>query len=282
VLDRIQDGGIRALVCLEADPCGDYPDPGRAEAALSRLETLIVLDALPTATVHRADLFLPTTTVAEQDGTFVNQEGRMLAFQRVIEPGLPIRVVGESGPPPREFSAETPGALARPDWAILAELSGREPELAAIRRNLTEADSRFAGLTELPAEGEGHRISGRGAMPPPAAPHFPHGHPAHTLPLLAVEDLFGSELLSGFSAPLDAVRPEPQVLLHPRDAKRLGLADGDRAHLVAEQGRASVLVKLSSDMAPGAVIVPRLRHTALETFVPGSHIDCILEKEGKA
>ena len=47
--------------------CGDYPDPGRAEAALSRLETLIVLDALPTATVHRADLFLPTTTVAEQD-----------------------------------------------------------------------------------------------------------------------------------------------------------------------------------------------------------------------
>jgi NADH-quinone oxidoreductase subunit G len=279
LLDLIQDGRIRALICLEADPCGDYPDSGRAETALSRLDALIVLDALPTATVRRADLLLPTTAVAEQAGSFINNEGRMLPFEQVIQPGLPIRVIGAGNHPPREFSNITPGALPRPAWAVLAELVGIDPTLAAIRTRLAVADSRFAGLAELSAGGEGRRVSGCGILPPPAAPHFPHCQPARTLPLLVVEHLFGSEILSGFSAPLVAVRPEPYVLLHPQEAERLGLIEGDRAHLVAEKGRASVIVRVTSEMAQGTAIVPRLRHTALEVFVPGSHLDCTLEKE---
>ena len=280
LLDRILDGRIRALVCLEADPCGDSPDPGRAEAALARLDTLIVFDHLPTATARRADLLLPTTTIAEQAGSFVSNEGRMLACERVIQPGLPIRVTGAGGHPPREFIGETPGALPCPAWAVLAELLGMEPKLADIRAHLTEIDPRFAGLTELRAGDEGRRVNGYGMLPPPAPSGFPHCQPARTLPLLAVENLFGSEILAGFSAPLDAVRPQPYVLLHPLDAERLGLAEGDRARLVAERGRSLVLVRVTPDMAPGAVIVPRLRHTALEAFVPGARIDCTLEKEG--
>jgi len=280
LLGLIQDGRIRALVCLEADPCGDYPDPGRAEAALSCLDMLVVLDGLATATARRADLFMPTTAVSEQAGSFVNNEGRMLAFGRVFQPGLPIRVTGAGNHPPREFVPETPGALPCPAWAVLAEFLGIEPELRNIRRQLTEVDPRFAGLTRISAGDEGRRVEGGGMLPPPAPAIFPHCQPARTIPLLVVENLFGSEILAGFSAPMDAVRPEPFVLLHPRDAEALGLADGDRAHLVAERGRALVRVQVTSAMAAGAAIVPRLRHTALAAFVPGARIDCTLEKEG--
>jgi NADH-quinone oxidoreductase subunit G len=279
LLDRILNGRIRALVCLEADPAGDYPDPGRAETALSRLDTLIVLDHLPTATARRADLLLPTTTVAEQDGSFVNNEGRMLPFERVIRPGLPIRSTGAGNHPPRDFVSETPGALPCPAWAVLAELLEIAPNLAEIRARLTEADPRFTGLLKLAADDEGRRVTGGGMLPPPGPAHFPHCQPARTLPLLVVEHLFGSEVLAGFSAPLDAVRPEPYLLLHPRDAENLGLAEGDRAHLVAERGRALVLVRVTPGMAPGAAIVPRLRHTALEAFVPGTQLNCTLQKE---
>jgi anaerobic selenocysteine-containing dehydrogenase len=69
------------------------------------------------------------------------------------------------------------------------------------------------------------------------------------------------------------------VQLHPRDAENFDLKDSDRAHLITEKGRASVIVRVTPDMAPGAAIVPRLRHTALEAFIPGSHLDCTLEKE---
>lgn len=280
LLDLIQEGRIRALVCLETDPCGDNPDPGRAEATLSRLDALIVLDALPTATVKRADLLLPTTSTAEQSGSFVNNEGRMLAFERVMQPGEPIRITGAGNHPPRTFLSDTPGALPCPAWAVLADVLEMEPDLTDIRARLTAGDPRFVGLTELSAESEGQRVSGRGTLPPSAAPHFPHCQPARTIPLLAVEALFGSEILSGFSAALDAVRPEPYVLLHPSDAESFNLQDGDRAHLVAENGRASVIVKVTDTMAAGSAIVPRLRHTALETFVPGAQLDCTLEKEG--
>ncbi|MEJ2200495.1 MAG: NADH-quinone oxidoreductase subunit NuoH, partial [Desulfuromonadaceae bacterium] len=209
LLDRIQEGRIRALICLESDPCGEHPDPGRATEALSHLDTLVVLDHLPTATVRRADLFLPTAAVTEQDGSFVNSEGRLQAFERVIRPGLPIQVTGNGNHPPRTFTTATPGGLPRPAWEILAELLGLAPSLTELREQLVASDSRFTGLTALSAGGEGRRITGKGALPPAGAAPFPHCQPGQTLPLLVVTSLFGSEVLAGFSAALDAVRPEP-------------------------------------------------------------------------
>jgi NADH-quinone oxidoreductase subunit G len=80
LLDRIQSGAVRGLICLECDPFLDHPDPGRVEAAFARLEFLAVLDSLPGQAARRADVLLPTRVPAESDGTFVNQEGRMQAF----------------------------------------------------------------------------------------------------------------------------------------------------------------------------------------------------------
>ena len=278
LLDAIQQKTVKALICLESDPFSDHSDPARVQLALAQLEYLAVLDYLPTQAVRRADLVLPTTAPAESSGCFVNNEGRLLAFAPAMAPGVSIRETGGGDHPPRSFPLQTPGSQPRPAWAALAELLETSVDLSALRHQLEQADSRFAGLTGLPLEGSGLRLTGQGSAPAKAL--CSPGPATAGLRLLATETLFGSELLSSLSPPLAAVTPAPFVLLHPTEAERLGLGDGQRLRLTTPFGFASVALRLSGEMAPGLVIAPRLRGTALENLVPGGGLlECSLSRE---
>jgi len=273
LLDAILAGEVRTLVCLECDPFQDHPDPGRVEAALAQLELLVVLDAVPGQAGLRAAIFLPTMVAAESAGSYVNQEGRMLAFAAAYAPGIPISVTGGGDHPPRSFRTDTPGDEPRPAWQLLAVLAGLEPELEAVRAVLVAADPRFAGLAGLDPEGEGVRVSGPGQRPPAPPRPRPHCVPEGTLRLLPVESFVGSELLASLSAPLAPLRPEPEVLLHPDDAGRFGLVYGATARIATRFGQLQARVRLVTGMAPGLVIVPRLRGSSLACLVPGGPAD---------
>ncbi|MBE0599671.1 MAG: molybdopterin-dependent oxidoreductase, partial [Desulfuromonadales bacterium] len=278
LLTGIEEGGIKALLCLECDPLGDHPNPGRVKKALAKLELLVVLDCLPTATAAQADLFLPTTVPAESAGTYVNNEGRMLPFASVFEPGIPLQVTGGGDHPPRHFELLTPGSEPRPAWAALAAIGGETISLTKIRLCLEREDARFAGLHRLDPQGTGQRVAG-GLPAPPAEAPAPAGH-GDALRLLATAHLFGSEALAACSPVLDEMRPAPYLLLHVDDAARLGLVAGDRVRLTTGIGEAIAILQLSSAMPPGLVIAPRLRGTPLELFVPGVPLPpCRLEKE---
>jgi len=269
LLDAMEAGRIKALVCLETDPFTDHPDPDRAQVALSRLELLAVLDHLPTRSAERADILLPTAAVAENAGTFVNNEGRMLPFEPVLEPGTPIRVTGEGGHPPRTFPARTPGGLPRSAPEVLAELQDEATDLAAVRRELEESDDRFSGLTGLETDGKGVRCAGAGELPPEAPEALAPVRPEGSLLLLPIEIPFGSEALSAFSAPLEPVVPVPHLMLGRGDARRLGIAEGDTILLTTELGHFELPTRLSDRTADGIAFIPRLRGSALEAFVPG-------------
>lgn len=277
ILTGMEEGRIRALICLETDPLGDCPEPQRLVQALDRLEFLAVLDYLPTETARRADLLLPTATLAESAGTLVNNEGRMQHLEAVFQSGLPIRITGDGNHPPRIFSPDTPGGLPRPAWSVLAELACCPGELAGIRRQIVEHDRRFAGLERLTADFLGHRAAPGGEMPGPSAQIAPE--PAGELQLLACTSLYGSEPLSRLSAALAPVMPEPCALLHRATGESLGLADGDLVLLTAAGQQVTVPIRLCDNMADRIIVVSQLRGTVLERFPAGTGpIPCSAEK----
>ena len=94
LLARLESGRVRMLVCLESDPLQEAPDAERVAAALAKLEKLAVIDYLPTPMSSQADLFIPSCPPVESQGTYINNEGRMQRFGRVLEPGEPIRETG--------------------------------------------------------------------------------------------------------------------------------------------------------------------------------------------
>jgi NADH-quinone oxidoreductase subunit G len=277
LLTGMEEGRIRALVCLEADLLGDCPQPQRLAQALERLDFLAVLDYLPTETARRADLLLPTATSAESAGTLVNNEGRMQHLEPVFQPGLPIRITGGGDHPPRVFAPDTPGGLPRPAWSVLTELAGCPGELAGIRRQIVEHDRRFAGLEGLTADFQGRRVAPGGEMLGTSAQNA--AEPSGDLQLLACASLYGSEPLSWLSAALAPVMPEPCALLHRATGEALGLADGDMVRLTTTGQQVTVPIRLCDNMVDRLVIVSQLRGTALERFPAGTGpIPCRLEK----
>ncbi len=279
VLDAIQEGRIHALVCLSSDPFREAMAPARAQAALGHLELLVTIDSTPTLAAQRADIFLPARASAEMAGSYVNNEGRMQAFLPVLNPGLPISQTGAGNHPPREFFLQTPGSEPEEDWLILAQLLESASDLATIRQRLASSDQRFTELPAIAPETPGIRMSGSGQLPPAPPSELPHCTPSDTLTLLAVSAPLGSHWLAHLSAPLAAQEPQPYVCLHPEQAKELGLNAGDRARLITHLGHCHVVVKIDEMMVSGQVMAPQLMNTALEGMLPGSVLDCRLERE---
>ena len=281
LLDAVQEGSVRALVCLESDPFCESMDPARAQAALGRLELLVSIDATPNLSAQRADIFLPARANAEMAGSYINNEGRLQAFLPVIDPGLPIRQTGGGNHPPREFLHETPGSAPEADWWLLAQLLERDAHLGDLRKAIEQIDQRFAGLSTIAAETAGLRLTAVGDLPPTAGMELPHTPAAGTLTLLATTAQVGSHWLAHLSSPLAATEPQPYVCLHPEYAAALGLAAGDRARLTTHLGHCHVVIRVAEQTLNGLVLAPQLWDTALEGMLPGSLLDCRLEKEAQ-
>jgi len=85
VLNAVEQGKVSTLVVLGADPFGDDPGAGRWRAARDKLECIIVLDCLPTASARLADCFIPLAAWPERSGVFVNYQGLAQGFAQVFQ-----------------------------------------------------------------------------------------------------------------------------------------------------------------------------------------------------
>ncbi len=110
VLETLEGGKIKALLLVEQDLFRSQFDQERLDRALRNLDCLIVLDYLPSPSVEKADLVLPTTPLFERTpSTFVNQEGRLQQATPVHRGGTPISQVSSGNRPPRTFENHVPG-----------------------------------------------------------------------------------------------------------------------------------------------------------------------------
>ena len=103
ILEGCVNGTIKVLYLMGCDPIKDYVDTDLARKALDRVPFLIVQDMFQNESGRQADVFLPSCSFAEKDGSFTNIEGRVQSFKRAIQPR------GQS----------------KPDWQIIAELMSR-------------------------------------------------------------------------------------------------------------------------------------------------------------
>ena len=66
---------------------------------------------------------MPSTTLYETDGIFVNQEGRAQMVRQAYRGGAPIVQSGGGDHPPEYYGTGIPGADPRPAWMVLAQLA---------------------------------------------------------------------------------------------------------------------------------------------------------------
>ena len=103
MFDEIQAGNIRGMHVICSNPAVSAPNSEYIWSGFKKLDFLVVSDFFLSETAEFADVVLPTTTWAEDEGTTTNLEGRVIRIRKVREP------LGES----------------KTDWEIMRDIAQR-------------------------------------------------------------------------------------------------------------------------------------------------------------
>ncbi|MYL34690.1 formate dehydrogenase subunit alpha [Pontibacillus yanchengensis] len=103
MFDEIQKGNIRAMHVICSNPAVSAPNTEYIWDGFKKLDFLVVSDFFLSETAEYADVVLPATSWAEDEGTTTNIEGRVIRIRKVREP------YGDS----------------KTDWEIMSEIAKR-------------------------------------------------------------------------------------------------------------------------------------------------------------
>ena len=262
IFDAVAEGKIKALYLVGENPILSEANANHVKEVLQKLEFLVVQDIFLTETAEFADVVLPAATSAEKDGTFTNTERRVQRVRKAVQP---------------------PGE-ARPDTWITCQIAKR---LGAPGFDFVGPEEIFREITSLVPSYHGityERIDSVGLQWPctslehPGTP-FLHAErfatqggkgkfmpleykpPAEVedeeYPLLLTTDRslyhFHTSTMTRKVEGLSALNSEELLKIHPDDASRLGIADGEMVRVRSRRGEVTTKVKLTDICPPGVV-----------------------------
>ncbi len=271
--DAAMDGRLKCMYITGENPLLSDPDLQNAEKAIRNLEFLVVQDLFMHETAEIADVVLPATTYAEKDGTFTNSERRVQRVRRAVAP------VGRS----------------RPDWEIVCDLARRVSQRlgAGLEEQFSfghpsDIFGEMASLTPLLAGISYDRLDSEGGLqwpcPEPGHPGTPYLY-SETFPRGPLARFLGFEqaepaaelpdrrfplvlntgrilyhwhggTMTRRSAGLLARAPELTVAVHPEDAERSAIRDGEWIRVRSRRGELEARAVVGEMVKPGEIFVP--------------------------
>ncbi|MFF2831166.1 molybdopterin oxidoreductase family protein [Cellulosimicrobium cellulans] len=270
-----EDGRPRALLVHGSNVVVSAPDADQVAANLRALDLLVVCDLVPSETALLADVVLPVTQWAEEEGTMTSLEGRVIRRRRAVDPPGEARselwILAELA---RRLGSDVSfptdpavvfDELARASAGGVADYSG----LSHARLDADEDDGGPGLYWPVPSAehpGTPRTFLDRFATPDGRARMVAVDHvgPSDDVrpdaPLYLVTGRVLQHYQSGAQtrrvAELDRLVPEPFVELHPVLGLRLGVGDGDRARLTTRRGEIEAVARWSDRIRPDTVFMP--------------------------
>ncbi|MDH3745882.1 MAG: molybdopterin-dependent oxidoreductase, partial [Acidobacteriota bacterium] len=258
------DGQIKGIFLLGEDIVISEPNVGRVEEALNEIDFLVVQDIFMNESCRYADVVLPASCFAEKDGVFTNSDRRVQRVRKAVAP---------------------PGQ-AREDWRIILELMKRagldQPgyenpgEIYAEMASLTP---KFGGISHQRIDREGglqwpvetadapsteylHKdgvLRGKGLFQAVEySPPFEEADPEFPLVLSTGRTLYhyNAATQTRRSYGLTTKQPEGFVEIHPWNARKLGIEDGQLVDVVSRRGRVRCRAMVSRQVRRNAIWMP--------------------------
>ena len=231
------------------------PDTLGIRRELARLDFRVCVDQFLTDTAECADVFLPSTTMLEEED-FLPSYGHpwMQLMQPLVAPQGESRsdlTILQQLADRLGFGADMAGTPAH--WIDQLTLPFRHQNVS--HASLVAAGGRLwpEGTPRVPwAEGRFKTATGRFVFPAvldddPVLP--PTEYPLHLIAL-------ASERAINSQVPEDQRRGGPvRVRVHAETARARGLGDGDAARLVSRRGTLAVTLECADDVRPDSVLV---------------------------
>lgn len=261
--------GVRCLFVHGANVVVSAPDTNAVTAGLRALDFLVVCDFFMSETALEADLVLPVTQWAEEEGTLTNLEGRVIRRRRALTPPPGVRSelwlmarLAELLQAPSTFS-DDPGTvfseLRQASAGGLADYSGIDYAM------LDRGEAAYwpypvgsNGTPRLFTDGFAH-ADGRAVMVPVTPSKRAVRSFADDSLALATGRLlehYQSGAQTRRVAELLAAQPQVRLLIHPATAASRGITDGDYATVTNERGEVLCRAELSNAVRPDTVFLP--------------------------
>ncbi|MBM3139774.1 MAG: formate dehydrogenase subunit alpha [Chloroflexi bacterium] len=271
MIEEMLEGHLKTMYVVGENPLISDPYLAHAREGFEALDFLVVQDIFMHETAEIADVVLPATSFAEKEGTFTNSERRVQLIRPIVE---------------------APGE-ARHDWEITNEIARRvcrlleRPARGFEHRSASEIFDEMTSLMPIIAGLSHERLDREGGIqwPVPDEQHpgtprlfqeeFPRGlgrfvaveqgPPAADLPsrrfpftLITGRSLYHwhTGVITRRVPGLLATVPVVAVDMHPADADRLKVKEGDVVQLASRRGEIAAEVHVVDRMRRGELFVP--------------------------
>jgi assimilatory nitrate reductase catalytic subunit len=262
---------LRACFMICSNPMVSLPDQHTVEQALRGLDLFVVTDFFLSETAELADIVLPGSVWAEDEGTVTSLEGRVIKYNKAVEP---------------------PGE-ARVDWHIVCELARRLGKgdyfnfhsardiFDELRLCTKGAKSDYWGITYEKIDEQNGVFWPCPSEEHPGTPRlyeqrfgFPDGkarfhpivyippaeEPDEAYPLVLTTGRVIYHYLSGNQTRrvpfLMEQAPYPWVEMHEQTAERLGIHDGDWVTVRTRRGEMTAPALVVRSIRPDTVFIP--------------------------
>jgi formate dehydrogenase major subunit len=259
MFDAAVAGELRAMYIFGEDVAQTDPDTAHVAEALESLEFLVCQEIFLNETTKFADVVLPASAFLEKEGTFVNAERRFQIVEAAIEPpgeaktdfeiiASVSRVLGHEMGWGSPWDALDEIARLTPHFAgVSRERLGRHGQQWPVRPDGTDSPTLYDTSFDRPG-GRGHFA---------ALPYKAPGDAAdEEFPLVLVTGRvlqhYNAGTMTRRTANVELV--DRDVLeVHPDDAARLWVSDGDRVSVRSRVGRVELEAQVTDRIQPGHV-----------------------------
>ena len=273
VMKSVEAGGVKGMFIMGENPAMSDPDADHARAALAQLQMLAVQDLFLTETACLADVVLPGSAFVEKTGSFTNTDRALQLGRRAL--GLPGRARQDLWiltAMATQLGLDWSGYGATPTHCdaavalVFDEMRHLMPSIAGITWDRLQRD----GAVTYPCLHEGDpgqavvfaddfpRAGGRALfVPAGVVPADERPDAEYPLVLITGRQLehWHTGSMTRRSAVLDAIEPDPVVLLNAQDLAAIGVQPGELVTLESRRGRVSLYARVDSGTPPGVVFV---------------------------
>ncbi|WP_312691318.1 bifunctional nitrate reductase/sulfite reductase flavoprotein subunit alpha [Kosakonia sp.] len=276
LFDEMRAGRIKACWIICTNPVATVPNRQNVIAGLQQAELVIAQDAfLNTETNRYADILLPGALWAEAEGVMINSERNMTLMQQAVTP--PGEALADW-----QIIARVACAMGYADGFTYASAQEVFDEVRQTWNPDTGYDIRgasYARLRDAPLQwpcppGDDqprHPIRYRQstlrfATPSGKAQFFarpdlpPADMPDDSFPLVLntgrLQHQWHTLTKTGKIPMLNKLNPGPFIEIHPQDAARLGISEGDRVDISSRRGQATLPAVITDRVLAGHCFAP--------------------------
>jgi formate dehydrogenase major subunit len=282
--DQAIEGQLKAMWIIGEDVVQSDPNSQKVAKALEALDLLIVQEIFFTVTSQFADVILPGASFLEKEGTFTNGERRIQRVQKVVDPigqsksdgQILVEVMNRFGYPQAPYTAK----------GMLEEISQIVPFFEGVKWDELGTQGKQWPVTK---DGKDTKILHEGAFKRGKGKFVYQDfkesveleeHQAeypYILTTNRVLEHYNSGTMTRRTPNVDIITTDV-LMVHPKDARKNNLENGDKVRLTSPRGHVDIEVVITREIKPGILSTtfhfPELMVNNITSDVHDSEAQC--------